>query len=219
MLKLAKRVVLGLGAAALAGGTAFQFQRHFTAGPRYEEVPAVDGLEVRRYAPRVVARTRLARVDEASRSDGFRRLAGYIFGGNDGGTRIAMTTPVTTEPTFTRIAMTTPVEIASNDGGDGAVFMSFTMPGQWALADLPRPNDSNIELLEAPARLVAVIRFQGRPSPADFEAKQVELLRRVELAGMRPVGAAYTAQYDPPWVLPFLRRNEVLVAVESMPLS
>jgi hypothetical protein len=214
MTKLTKRILVGLGTAALAGGTAFQLQRLFTAGPPYETLSEQDGLEVRRYAPRVVARTRLEGTDDESKNQGFRRLAGYIFGGNGGGQRIAMTTPVTTEPASARIAMTTPVETAS---ADGEASMAFTMPPEWALADLPRPNDSRVVLEEAPARLVAVFRFRGRPSPAEFEAKQADLLRAVVAAGMRVAGPAYTAQYDPPWVLPVLRRNEVMVPVEALP--
>ena len=99
----------------------------------------------------------------------------------------------------------------------GEVSMAFTMPAEWTLADLPRPNDSRVVLEEAPARLVAVLRFRGRPSPAEFQAKQADLLRAVEAAGMRATGPAYTAQYDPPWVLPVLRRNEVMVPVEAPP--
>jgi hypothetical protein len=214
MTKLTKRILVGLGTAALAGGTAFQLQRLFTAGPPYETLWEHDELEVRRYGPRVVARTRLEGTDDESKNQGFRRLAGYIFGGNGGGQRIAMTTPVTTEPTSARIAMTTPVETASTDG---EASMAFTMPAEWALADLPRPNDSRVVLEEAQARLVAVFRFRGRPSPAEFEAKQANLLRAVEAAGMQAAGPAYTAQYDPPWVLPVLRRNEVMVPVEALP--
>lgn len=214
MTKLTKRILVGLGTAVLAGGTAFQLQRLFTAGPAYETLWEGDGLEVRRYGPRVVARTLLEGTDEESKNQGFRRLAGYIFGGNGGGQRISMTTPVTTESASTRIAMTTPVETASSGG---EVSMAFTMPEEWALTDLPRPNDSRVLLEEAPARLVAVSRFRGRPSPAEFQAKQADLLRAVEAAGMRTTGPAYTAQYDPPWVLPVLRRNEVLVPVEALP--
>ncbi|MBK6577079.1 MAG: heme-binding protein [Sandaracinaceae bacterium] len=214
MTKLTKRILVGLGTAALAGGTAFQLQRLFTAGPPYETLWEHDELEVRRYGPRIVARTRLEGTDDEAKNQGFRRLAGYIFGGNGGGQRIAMTTPVTTEPTSARIAMTTPVETASTDG---EASMAFTMPAEWALADLPRPNDSRVVLEEAPARLVAVFRFRGRPSPAEFEAKQANLLRAVEAAGMQAAGPAYTAQYDPPWVLPVLRRNEVMVPVEALP--
>ncbi len=214
MTNLTKRILVGLGTAALAGGTAFQLQRLFTAGPPYETLWEHDELEVRRYGPRIVARTRLEGTDDEAKNQGFRRLAGYIFGGNGGGQRIAMTTPVTTEPTSARIAMTTPVETAST-GGEAS--MAFTMPAEWALADLPRPNDSRVVLEEAPARLVAVFRFRGRPSPAEFEAKQANLLRAVEAAGMQAAGPAYTAQYDPPWVLPVLRRNEVMVPVEALP--
>lgn len=215
MTKLTKRVLMGLGAAALAAGAAFQFQRLFTAGPRFEALSEEDGLELRRYLPRVVARTRLEGQDEEAKNRGFRVLAGYIFGGNEGEQRIAMTTPVITEPSpGARIAMTTPVETFESEGD---AYMSFTMPSEWTLDELPRPNDARVELVEAPGRLVAALRFRGRPTLADFEDKQAALLVAVEAAGMRAVGAPYTAQYDPPWVLPFLRRNEVLVPVEALP--
>lgn len=209
----AVRIALGIGAAALVAGVAAQLQRLFTEGPKYDVLSRVGDLEMRRYGPRVIARTPLSGLDQQAKNEGFRVLAGYIFGGNVGGQRIAMTTPVETDPAAgARIAMTTPVETTT---GDGQLYMTFTMPQEHTLQTLPRPNDSRVELVEVPGRVTAALRFRGRPSPAEFEAKQVELLRAVRAAGLQAVGAPVTAQYDPPWVLGLLRRNEVLVAVEE----
>ena len=63
-------------------------------GTRYTTRPLIDGVEIRRYGPRIAAETTVAADEEAARSAGFRRLAGYIFGGNHQVRRIAMTAPV-----------------------------------------------------------------------------------------------------------------------------
>lgn len=207
------RILTGLGAVALTAGAAAQLQRWFTESPGYRVLSRSGELEVRRYGARVIARTRLTGPDEAAKNEGFRLLAGYIFGGNAGGRDIAMTTPVITEPADgQRIAMTTPVETTSHDGD---LYMAFTMPREHTLESLPRPSDARVELVEVPGRVLAVLRFRGRPSPTEFRAKQDELLRAVDAAGRNAIGAPFVAQYDPPWVLGFLRRNEVLVEVDE----
>lgn len=95
MNKTARRVVLGVAATAAAAATGFQFQRWFSEQPEYEVLRQASGLEVRRYPPRVVATTTVA----GGENDGFRILAGYIFGGNGQNQEIAMTSPVVSDLT------------------------------------------------------------------------------------------------------------------------
>ncbi len=62
--------------------------------PRYTVIRTEATFEVRRYEPYLVAESLVAgSADEAS-SQGFRALAGYIFGKNKGARGIALTAPV-----------------------------------------------------------------------------------------------------------------------------
>lgn len=203
-----KRVLTGLGALALAVGTGLQLSRLIYEEPDFERVSKDGPFEVRRYGPRVVAETFVeAETREAATGEGFRRLAGYIFGGNRD---IAMTTPVETERAGQRIAMTTPVEAAPEDG---RWRIAFTMPSEYALADLPAPDDERVVLREVPGQLVGSLRFSGgRPGPEKVARLEQDLRERVANAGYEPTSEVTVAIYDPPTVvLPFLRRNELLV--------
>jgi hypothetical protein len=180
--------------------------RSGTEEPRYDLLGNEAGLEIRRYAPRMAAETVVAGGEEASRSEGFSRLARYIFGGNRGASRIAMTAPVAQEPL--RIAMTAPVAQAAT--GDG-YRIRFFLPA--ALRDPPVPEDPRVAIVEVPGETVAVLRFTGAPAP-DAVADATQRLRAA-LPGTRWVAAGEPVAwfYDPPWTIPALRRNEVAVPV------
>lgn len=201
----------GLGIAALtrsraagwvAGGVTlvgvglvrWQLQRWFTDEPAYTVENRIGELEIRRYAPRVEAHTRFATLDfDTVRKQGFRRLASYIFGGNRGETKIAMTTPVTITP---RAATHT---------------MAFTMPPERTLDSLPRPDDSRIELFEIPVRRFAVLSYRGAYDSKTFEQHATRILELVAHAGLTTRGEPIFAGFDPPWTLPKLRRAEVWI--------
>jgi hypothetical protein len=187
-------VAIGVGAAlALA---AWQLQRMWTQGPRYELERRLGRVEIRRYAPRVVAETEVqASGFEQALNEGFRRLAGYIFGGNERAQKIAMTSPVTSSP---------------EAGGRTVV---FGMPNDRGLGSLPRPKDSRIRLRDEPARRVAALRYHGRYRGAIAEAKAAELLAALRAGGLQPIGRVSFAGYDPPWRLPLLRRVEAWVEI------
>lgn len=168
-------------------------------------------VEIRRYGPRIAAQTSVDGDEEAARNAGFRRLAGYIFGGNRRQTTIAMTAPVAQQSD--KIAMTAPV--AQSRSADGASVIRFFMPSKWSMELLPEPDDSRVELVEVPGETYAVLRFSGDRSPKAVAAKTAELLEAVGGSDFRPAGGPVAWFYDPPWTLPFRRRNEVAVVVEA----
>ena len=181
--------------------------------PSYDVVTAANGIELRRYAPTIRAVTVVDHTHhDRAMSEGFRRLAGYIFGGNTQQQAIAMTSPVTTQPTSVKIAMTAPVTTQAAATG---MRVTFTMPASFTLATLPTPNDRAVVLEAVDVRLVAVRRFSGFAGDAAVEREQQALLNGLAALGVRSIGAVELARYDPPWTLPFLRRNEVAVEVES----
>ena len=165
------------------------------AEPAYT-VESRDGdFEVRAYAPRVVAETAVDGSWDAVGNEGFRRLAGYIFGGNTTRAKIAMTAPV------------------GQRAEGGAWVVSFTMPAGETLATLPRPLDAKVTLRALPAARVAVVRFRGLCGEAT-RAERTRALRAWAAArGLAVTGEPEVNRYNPPWTLWFLRRNEVWIAL------
>ena len=209
-MKLAIKMIastLVVAGGALVGR--WQATRQFTEEPPYTVVRTLGGsIEVRRYEPMVVAETRVrASFDEAS-SEGFRRLAGYIFGGNQRRESLSMTTPVAIESE--RLAMTTPVAIESENGEQ---IVSFVMPPGRTMDTLPVPNDARVTLREVPARTIAVLTYRGTTT-TEIIATQTQALRdALAHDGATPTGNPISSRYDPPWTLPMLRRNEIWIAV------
>ncbi|ABM14419.1 MULTISPECIES: SOUL family heme-binding protein [Mycolicibacterium] len=153
-------------------------------------------IEIRRYGPRIAAQTVVAGDEEMARNAGFRRLAGYIFGGNHSQSQIAMTAPV-----------------AQARNADGQSVIRFFMPSKWSMELLPAPDDERVELVEVPGATYAVLRFSGDRSPQTVATKCEELLKSLGDSGFTPRGEPTAWFYDPPWTLPFRRRNEVAVEV------
>jgi hypothetical protein len=181
--------------------------------PSYEVVREIEGLEVRAYAKRVIAQTRVAGDAKTASSAGFEILARYIFGGNEGRASIAMTAPVGQVREGETIEMTAPVGQRKDPEDEDRWVVTFTMPAAYTLETLPKPLDARVELRELPARHVVVWRFSGAPRPAVVEQRKRQLVERVEAAGLVATGEVEYARYDPPWVLPLLRRNELWVEI------
>ena len=147
--------------------------------------------------------------DEQARNTGFRRLAGYIFGGNSRQTSIAMTAPVA--QSSEKIAMTAPV--SQSRGAQGGSVIRFYMPAKWSLQTLPTPDDEKVKLVEVPAETFAVLRFTGDRSPAAVDNRTAQLLKVLADNAITPHGEPLSWFYDPPWTIPWRRRNEVAVPV------
>jgi hypothetical protein len=179
--------------------------------PKYTVVAHLGDVEIRQYAPRIAAETVVAAGEMDARSIGFRRLAGYIFGGNQGGARIAMTAPVAQDAAGTQIAMTAPV--AQTRDAAGRWRIRFFMPASYTLATLPRPNDASVSLVTVPGETMAVLRFSGTTGTESVAAHTAALVKALQGSAWRPAGEPVAWFYDPPWTLPPLRRNEVAVPV------
>ncbi len=169
--------------------------------PPYQTLMAEAPFELRRYPGFVVAETQLdGDFDSASRQ-GFRRIAGYIFGGNTGGEgesrKIAMTAPVTVQP--------------DREGWR----LHFVMPSQETLETLPKPESAEVSLRQVAAHEVAVVRFSGFTTQAAI-AEQTQRLRQwMQQKGLQAAeGEPQIARYDDPFTLPWRRRNEILIQLQ-----
>jgi hypothetical protein len=185
------RKYLAVLALALASAPA-----HAVEEPKYQRLAIWNDCELRAYAALVVAETTVPADRDAAGNSGFRRLAGYIFGGNAKSERIEMTAPVLETP----------------EGG--AWTIRFTMPAGHDLAALPKPNDAQVKMRVAPPVRLAVIRFSGNASDEDFAEKTRELKACMAAHGLAAAGPAALAQYDPPWTLGPWRHNEVMIEVK-----
>ena len=178
--------------------------------PQWTLVYEDGAFSIRDYAPTVVAETHVSGERGAAINAGFRRLARFIFGGNEPNREIAMTAPVAQRPAGERIAMTAPVsQVASNEGW----VVTFYMPPGSRLEDMPRPLDDSVVLREEAARRVAVLRFSGLATQSNLARHADELRQRVEGRGEVASGDVSYAFYNPPWILPWARRNEVMIAL------
>jgi hypothetical protein len=172
-------------------------------------------FEVRSYGPRVVAETTVAGDWKDAGNEGFRRLAGYIFGKNSRAAKIAMTAPVAQAPykkaeQGIRLPMTAPV--AQQRQGDSWA-VAFTMPEGETLATLPSPEDPRVVLRERPSARVAVVRFSGRWTDANMGEHEATLRQWARDQHLTVIGEAEINRYDPPFKPWFLRRNEVWLPI------
>jgi hypothetical protein len=170
------------------------------------------GIELREYAPHLVAETSAVGDFKASRNRAFRRLFRYISGENMTQTDIAMTAPVTTAAEGVDIAMTAPVTTAASSDGH---WMQFALPKKYNERTAPQPSDPNVRLRLKPAERLAAIRYSGSSGERNAQRHERELMQALAVAGLKPVGKARLAVYNGPFTLWPFRRNEVMVVVEA----
>jgi hypothetical protein len=182
--------------------------------PAFRVVEADGDFEIRHYAPVIVAETIVEGDWSGAGNAGFRRLASFIFGANDGGRKIAMTAPVSQHGSGSKIAMTAPV---AQERRGASWVVAFTMPREYSLDRLPVPNDPAVHLRPVGERRVGAIRFSGLWDAERFGAKEAALRRWLASKGETTIGQPVTARYNPPWTPWFLRRNEILLELAPRP--
>ena len=179
--------------------------------PHHISRPLTDSVEIRQYGGRIAAETTITGDRQDALYRGFRKVASYIFGGNHRNTEIEMTAPVSQQRSAEKIAMTAPV--AQTGSADGGWTVRFFMPSTWSMETLPTPDDEDVRLVRVPPETVAVVRFSGDRSPSAVARWTEELTRTLRDNGIEPAGDAVAWFYDPPWTLPFRRRNEVAIPI------
>ncbi len=212
LIKQASKLFLGFAALSVFMGGAMANEE-----PRYEVVKKEGDFEVRRYQPMIIAEVLVTGTLSEASNKGFRQIADFIFGNNEDpvkkqSEKIAMTAPVTMEAdTSSKIAMTAPVTMESSEG---SWKMAFVMPSKFTMDTLPKPKNPNVTIKQMPPQQVAVVTFSGWVDEEKLAAQTIRLNEWMAKNGLKSSGTAQLSRYNPPWTLPFWRRNEVWMKLD-----
>jgi hypothetical protein len=165
--------------------------------PGYTVIETFDEFELRHYPPYLVAEVDVEGGFDEGGNSAFRILAGYIFGDNQAAEKMKMTAPVT-----------------AVSSGEMTTF-AFVMERKYTMDTLPVPNDPRIRIREMPERVMAVRRYSGRWTEANYLEQLESLQAALDAAGLEIVGDPVLARYNSPFSLPMMRRNEVLLEVSG----
>ena len=167
--------------------------------PAYTVVEKKSGYEIREYDAFLVASTKTQGDFDQSRSQGFRTLAGYIFGGNKSAEKIKMTAPV--------------IQRKSQDDQT----LAFVVPKKYTLDTLPEANDPRIQFEVIEAKRLAALSFGGFANEEDVKSKDQLLLSQLKADGYTPTGNSIYASYNSPCAFPLMKRHEILIEINEQP--
>ena len=167
--------------------------------PIYKLIEKRSDIEIREYQSMIIAVTQVSLPYRSAQNEGFRRIANYIFGGNDQKMEIAMTAPVIS----TRLDR----EIETYE-------VLFVMPREHQYNKLPSPDLESVQLEERKLSKVAVISFGGWATVERAEYYEKQLKKKIEELNLETDGEYMVAQYNSPWAIPPFRKNEILVRIK-----
>ncbi len=179
---------------------------HAAEEPSYQVVQSLSGVEVRLYEAYTVAELVVPGPADEAGNRAFPVLAGYIFGKNKGERRFAMTTPVTQAAVPVKLEMTAPVIQTPQPGG---FRVQFVLPNGVTAASAPEPLDPQVTLRDIEPHRVAVIRYSGFWSEANYQEHLASLQATLRSANLLAVGEPLYSRYNAPFTPWFLRRNEI----------
>lgn len=178
----------------------------------YRVLEEDENFTIRQYDTYWVVRTTMPGDYRESTDKGFGLLFNYISGNNNQQEKISMTSPVLQREQGEEIAMTSPV--IQQKEGDGWV-MEFVLPAKYSgESPPPQPMNPQVSVVQVDGFKAAVLRYSGNLREEKYQQKTTELLDMVNKRGLQTIGIPFSAGYNPPWTLPFLKRNEVLVKIE-----
>jgi hypothetical protein len=193
---------------------AFPMTSHATEEPDYKVVQKLDDVEVREYAAYAVAEVVVPGPAAEAGNQAFPILAGYIFGKNKGERKFAMTAPVTQAAEPVKLEVTAPVTQTAAPGG---FRVQFVLPKGVTQDNAPEPLDARVTVRDiAPSRM-AVIRYSGFWSDANYAQHLAKLQAALGAAKLLAVGEAVYSRYNAPFTPWFMRRNEIWLHLAKAP--
>ena len=209
---MARSLLILVTASLLTGCSVFGIRSGYEQ-PAYVLLETLsDQIELRHYAPRLAVETTVDIPDyDEGRNAAFRLLFDYISGANRTAESVTMTAPVEAARTSEEVSMTAPVE--TSRAGTGGMRMRFFLPAEFTLETAPQPIGPKVYLIEVAGQLQAVLRFSGFASEDVVVKRTKDLLRILDQSSWRAASEPVTYLYDPPWTIPFFRRNEIVISV------
>lgn len=168
--------------------------------PKFSSVNHVGNIEIRNYHPMIIAEASVTGGMEGASGKGFRIIADFIFGNNAGPSGKSE-----------KIDMTIPVVMLRKQKNWS---FHFVMPSKYSIQTLPKPNNADVKIKQVDSRRCAVIKFSGTVNEEKFNAKAQALEAWIKSEHLTKIGVPELARYNPPWTLPFLRRNEVIIEIQ-----
>ena len=163
--------------------------------PKYQVVSSQANIEIRKYNPMIIALVEVQGERKEAIRGGFKMLADYIFGNNKSKEDIPMTAPVRQQ------------KFQENWQ------ISFIMPSEYNMETLPQPNNKNISLKELPSKKYIVINFSGMISDQNIALNEEKLKKYIFENEIQSLSTPIYAFYNPPWILSFMRRNEIMMEI------
>jgi len=211
---LRRRLAFGAALFTTLALAAFTMPSHATEEPEYRVVRELGDIEVRQYVGYAVAEVVVPGPASDAGNQAFPILAGYIFGKNKGERKFAMTAPVTQAAVPVKLEMTAPVTQAAAPGG---FVVQFVLPKGVTAATAPEPLDARVQLREVLPNQVAVIRYSGFWSDANYAEHLAKLQAALLAANLAWAGSPVYSRYNAPFTPWFMWRNEIWLQLAAQP--
>ena len=209
-MKCRRKIIILIVATILVGALATGPIMSNVETPSYKVIQSKGKIEIREFDPMVIAEVQVVGRRKDAISSGFKLLADYIFGNNISQENIN-TTATIQQPASEKIAMTAPVQQQlANDSW----LVSFVMPSEYNLEDLPKPKNIEVKLKNVPVKRFVTIQFSGTSSDENLAKHKKLLVEFIKTNSISVTGTSKYAFYNPPWTLPLMRRNEVMFEVQ-----
>ena len=182
----------------ICASAAWYFVPKFLEQPAYSVLKKEGSIEVRAYEQILLQSVAVSGDQYDALRNGFRPLVRYIGAKERDGDKIAMTAPV--------------MQIIDDTKQEWIV--SFSMPSKYNEESLPDPNNNMVFTEVVPPTIAAVIRFSGRANTDLLGRKTAQLMKRINELGYVAKEKPRYMFYNDPSTPPFLRRNEVMIAVQ-----
>ena len=163
--------------------------------PKYQVISSQENIEIRKYDSMVIAEVEIQAERKEAIKDGFKILADYIFGNNKSKENISMTAPVRQQ------------KVQENWQ------ISFIMPSEYNIKTLPKPANKNINIKTVADKKYIVINFSGRNSDQNIKLHEKKIKKYIAENEIQVLSTPIYAFYNPPWTLPFLRHNEIMMEI------
>jgi len=209
-MKCRRKIIILIVATMLVGALATGPIMSNVETPSYKVIQSKGKIEIREFDPMVIAEVQVVGRRKDAISSGFKLLADYIFGNNISQENID-TTATIQRPASEKIAMTAPVQqqLANNSW-----LVSFVMPSEYNLEDLPKPKNVEVKLKNVPVKRFVTIQFSGTSSDENLAKHKKLLVEFIKNNSISVTGTSKYAFYNPPWTLPLMRRNEVMFEIQ-----